>query len=219
MRIERFPVGPLDNNLYVLTADQGSDAIVVDPSLDSAHVLPLLKSRGLTVRRILLTHAHVDHILMVKPFQDETGAPVWLHEGDRMLYELGSQPAEGMGLPWPGTAPIDHWVREGEDAGLPGIEVTAIHTPGHSPGSVTYVTPAGLIAGDVLFRESVGRVDLPGGDWDTLVRSIRGRLFGYPPETSVYPGHGPVTTIGHEMKVNPFVGAPAFERPQSGTRA
>jgi hydroxyacylglutathione hydrolase len=219
MRIERFPVGPLDNNLYVLTADQGSDAIVVDPSLDSAHVLPLLQSRGLTVRRILLTHAHVDHILMVKPFQDATGAPVWLHEGDRMLYELGSRQAEGMGLPWPGTAPIDHWVREGEDAGLPGIEVTAIHTPGHSPGSVTYVTPAGLVAGDVLFCESVGRVDLPGGDWDTLVRSIRGRLFGYPPETSVYPGHGPVTTIGHEMKVNPFVGAPAFERPQPRARA
>jgi hydroxyacylglutathione hydrolase len=218
MRIERFPVGPLDNNLYVLTADQGSDAIVVDPSLDSAHVLPILKSRGLTVRRILLTHAHVDHILMVKPFQDATGAPVWLHEDDRMLYELGSRQAEGMGLPWPGTAPIDHWVREGEDAGLPGIEVTAIHTPGHSPGSITYVTPAGLVSGDVLFRESVGRVDLPGGDWETLVRSIRGRLFGYPPETSVYPGHGPITTIGHEMKVNPFVGAPAFERPH-GARA
>jgi glyoxylase-like metal-dependent hydrolase (beta-lactamase superfamily II) len=218
MRIERFPVGPLDNNLYVLTADQGSDAIVVDPSLDSAHVLPILKSRGLTVRRILLTHAHVDHILMVKPFQDATGAPVWLHEDDRMLYELGSRQAEGMGLPWPGTAPIDHWVREGEDAGLPGIEVTAIHTPGHSPGSITYVTPAGLVSGDVLFCESVGRVDLPGGDWDTLVRSIRGRLFGYPPETSVYPGHGPITTIGHEMKVNPFVGAPAFERPH-GARA
>jgi glyoxylase-like metal-dependent hydrolase (beta-lactamase superfamily II) len=218
MRIERFPVGPLDNNLYVLTADQGSDAIVVDPSLDSAHVLPILKSRGLTVRRILLTHAHVDHILMVKPFQDATGAPVWLHEDDRMLYELGSRQAEGMGLPWPGTAPIDHWVQEGEDAGLPGIEVTAIHTPGHSPGSITYVTPAGLVSGDVLFCESVGRVDLPGGDWDTLVRSIRGRLFGYPPETSVYPGHGPITTIGHEMKVNPFVGAPAFERPH-GARA
>jgi hydroxyacylglutathione hydrolase len=218
MRIERFPVGPLDNNLYVLTADQGSDAIVVDPSLDSADVLPILKSRGLTVRRILLTHAHVDHILMVKPFQDATGAPVWLHEDDRMLYELGSRQAEGMGLPWPGTAPIDHWVQEGEDAGLPGIEVTAIHTPGHSPGSITYVTPAGLVSGDVLFRESVGRVDLPGGDWETLVRSIRGRLFGYPPETSVYPGHGPITTIGHEMKVNPFVGAPAFERPH-GARA
>ena len=218
MRIERFPVGPLDNNLYVLTADQGPDAIVVDPSLDSAHVLPLLISRGLMVRRILLTHAHVDHILMVKPFQDATGAPVWLHEGDRMLYELGSRQAEAMGLPWPGTAPIDHWVQEGEDAGLPGIEVTAIHTPGHSPGSVTYVTPAGLVAGDVLFRESVGRVDLPGGDWDTLVRSIRGRLFGYPPKTSVYPGHGPFTTIGQEMKVNPFVGAPAFERPQSRAR-
>ena len=212
MRIERFPVGPLDNNLYLLTADQGTDAIVVDPSLESADVLRQIAARGLKVQRILLTHAHVDHILMAKPFQDATGAPVWLHPDDRLLYELGSQQAEGMGLDWPGVAPIGHWMAEGEDVGIPGIEVSAIHTPGHSPGSITFVTPAGLVSGDVLFCESVGRVDLPGGDWDTLVRSIRGRLFQFPPVTAVYPGHGPVTTIGHEMKLNPFVGESAFER-------
>jgi glyoxylase-like metal-dependent hydrolase (beta-lactamase superfamily II) len=212
VRIERFPVGPLDNNLYLLTADQGTDVIVVDPSLESADVLDQIAARGLTVKRILLTHAHVDHILMVKPYKDSTGAPVWLHADDRLLYEFGAQQAEGLGLPWPGSVPVDHWMAEGEDVGLPGIEVRAIHTPGHSPGSVTFVTPAGLVSGDVLFRESVGRVDLPGGDWDTLVRSIRGRLFPFPRETVVYPGHGPTTTVGHEMKLNPFVGESAFER-------
>lgn len=214
MRIERFPVGPLDNNLYLLTPDpsrerSGMDAILVDPSLESLDTLRAIQARGITVKRILLTHAHIDHILMAKPFRDATGAPVWLHEGDRTLYELGPVQAEQMGLPWPGTAPIDHWITDGEDCGLPGIDVKAIHTPGHSPGSVTFVTPAGLVAGDVLFRESVGRVDLPGGDWETLVRSIRGRLFAYDRGTTVYPGHGPTTTIGHEMKVNPFVGASA----------
>jgi glyoxylase-like metal-dependent hydrolase (beta-lactamase superfamily II) len=218
VRIERFPVGPLDNNLYLLTPDRGdlqgaggskSDAILVDPSLDSAGTLRAILARGITVKRILLTHAHIDHILMAKPFRDATGAPVWLHEGDRMLYELGPVQAEQMGLAWPGTTPIDHWIEDGEDVGLPGIDVRAIHTPGHSPGGVTFVTPAGLVAGDVLFRESVGRVDLPGGDWETLVRSIRGRLFQYDRGTVVYPGHGPPTTIGHEMKVNPFVGASA----------
>lgn len=209
MRIERFPVGPLDNNLYLLTPDQGSDVIVVDPSLESASVLRAIRERGLVVRRILLTHAHIDHILMAKPFRDATGAPLWLHEGDRTLYELGPIQAEQMGLAWPGTAPIDHWMADDEAVGIPGIEVRAIHTPGHSPGSVTFVTPEGLVVGDVLFRESVGRADLPGGDWETLVRSIRGRLFSFPKSTAVYPGHGPVTTIGHEMKVNPFVGASA----------
>lgn len=212
MRIERFPVGPLDNNLYLLTADKGSDAIVVDPSLESAGVLRAIASRGLVVKRILLTHAHIDHILMAKPFRDATGAEVWLHEGDRTLYELGPVQAEQMGLAWPGTAPIDHWMTDGEEVGIPGIEAKAIHTPGHSPGSVTFVTPEGLIAGDVLFRESVGRVDLPGGDWETLVHSIRGRLFPFPRGTAVHPGHGPATSIGHEMKLNPFVGESATLR-------
>jgi hydroxyacylglutathione hydrolase len=212
VRIERFPVGPLDNNLYLLTADKGNDAIVVDPSLESAGVLRAIASRGLVVKRILLTHAHIDHILMAKPFRDATGAPVWLHAGDRTLYELGPVQAEQMGLAWPGTAPIDHWMTDGEEVGLPGIEAKAIHTPGHSPGSVTFVTPEGLIAGDVLFRESVGRVDLPGGDWEALVHSIRGRLFPFPRGTVVHPGHGPATTIGHEMKLNPFVGESATLR-------
>ena len=210
MRIERFPVGPLDNNLYLLTS--GDDAIVVDPSIESTEVLRQIVSRKLRVARILLTHAHIDHILMVKEFHDATGAPVWLHAGDRPLYELGPAQAAQLGLPWPGTAPIDHWMEDGEDVGLPTIPMKAFHTPGHSPGSVTFATPKGLVSGDVLFHESIGRVDLPGGDWNTLVRSIRGCLFQFPRETEVLPGHGPTTTIGHEMKLNPFVGEPAFER-------
>ena len=212
MRIERFQVGPLENNLYLLTSAGGSDAIIVDPSLESISALRAIQSRGLTVKRILLTHAHIDHILMVQPFHAATGAPVWLHEGDRLLYDHGLEQAQQMGLRWPGSVPIAHWMEEGEDVGLPGIEARAIHTPGHSPGSMTFITPEGILAGDVLFRESVGRVDLPGGDWATLVRSIRGRLFQHPPETDVFPGHGLPTTIGHEMKCNPFVGEDAFER-------
>ena len=118
-----------------------------------------------------------------------------------------------MGFAWPGTVPIAHWIADGEEVGIPGIDVRAMHTPGHSRGSVTFVTPEGLISGDVLFRGSVGRVDLPGGDWDTLVRTIREELFVHPGDTAVYPGHGPVTTIGHEMASNPFVGARALSRP------
>ena len=212
MRVERFQVGPLENNLYLLTTPGGHDAIVVDPSIESEDVLRQIEARGLRIQRILLTHAHIDHILMVKPFHDRTGAPVWLNAEDRFLYDRGLDQADQMGMIWPGTAPIAHWITDGEEVGIPGIAVRAIRTPGHSPGSVTFVTEEGLIAGDVLFRGSVGRTDLPGGDWATLVKSIRELVFAHPPETVVFPGHGPVTTVGDEMKTNPFVGQSAFER-------
>jgi glyoxylase-like metal-dependent hydrolase (beta-lactamase superfamily II) len=212
VRVERFQVGPLENNLYLLTTPGGHDAIVVDPSIESEDVLRQIEARGLRIQRILLTHAHIDHILMVKPFHDRTGAPVWLNAEDRFLYDRGLDQADQMGMIWPGTAPIAHWITDGEEVGIPGIAVRAVRTPGHSPGSVTFVTEEGLIAGDVLFRGSVGRTDLPGGDWATLVKSIRELVFAHPPETVVFPGHGPVTTVGHEMKTNPFVGQSAFER-------
>ena len=212
MRVERFPVGPLDNNLYLLTVTGSRDAIVVDPSLESEHVLDTIRSRGLTVQKILLTHGHIDHIVMVKAFHEATGAPVWLHAEDRMLYERGAAQALSIGFTWPGTVPIAHWIEDGEEVGIPGLEVRAVHTPGHSPGSVTFVTSEGLIAGDVLFQGSVGRTDLPGGDWDTLLRAIRERVFPYPDATVVYPGHGPLTTIGHEKATNPFVGANALRQ-------
>ncbi len=212
MRVERFQVGPLDNNLYLLTTTGSRDAVVVDPSIESEGVLDEIRARGLAVKRILLTHAHIDHTLMVKPFHAATAAPVWLHADDRGYYERGKEQAASMGLAWPGSVQIAHWIVDGEDVGIPGIDVRAMHTPGHSRGSVTFVTPEGLIAGDVLFRESIGRTDLPGGDWDTLIRSIREKLFVHPGETTVYPGHGPVTTIGHEMESNPFVGARALKQ-------
>lgn len=212
MRVERFPVGPLDNNLYLLTTSGSREAIVIDPSLASDGVLSSIERRGLEVKRILLTHAHVDHILMVKRFHESTGAPVWLHPADRPLYERGDAQAASIGFPWPGGAPVAHWIVDGEEVGIPGIEVRALHTPGHSPGSVTFATSEGLIVGDVLFRGSVGRADLPGGDWPALVRSIRERLFRYPAQTRVCPGHGAETTIGVEMRTNPFVGEHALEQ-------
>jgi hydroxyacylglutathione hydrolase len=205
MRVERFPVGPLDNNLYLLTVTGSRDAIVVDPSLESEDVLDTIRSRGLTVRKILLTHAHIDHIVMVKAFHEATGAPVWLHAADRVFYDRAEEQALSMGFHWPGTVPIAHWIEDGEEVGVPGLEVRAIHTPGHSPGSVTFVTPEGLVSGDVLFQGSVGRTDLPGGDWPTLLDSIRGLVDSLPGETTVYPGHMSITTLGAERTSNPFL--------------
>jgi glyoxylase-like metal-dependent hydrolase (beta-lactamase superfamily II) len=211
VRVERFSVGPLDNNLYLLTADGTKEAIVIDPSIDSEGVLAEIERRGLDVKRILLTHAHIDHILMVKRFHEATSAPVWLHAEDRPLYDRGQDQAAAFGMSWPGSVPIAHDILDGEEVGLPTIPVRAVHAPGHSPGSVLLVTPEGIVGGDVLFRGSVGRTDLPGGDWATLVRSIRERLFRFPRETRVLPGHGPETTIDLELRTNPFVGEPALE--------
>jgi len=211
VRVERFSVGPLDNNLYLLTAGDTKEAIVIDPSIESEGVLAGIVGRALDVKRILLTHAHIDHILMVKRFHEVTGAPVWLHAEDRPLYDRGADQAAAIGMPWPGSTPIAHAIADGEEVGTADIPIRAVHAPGHSPGSMVFVTPEGIIGGDVLFRGSVGRTDLPGGDWATLVRSIRERLFRYPKETRVLPGHGPETTIGLEFRTNPFVGEPALE--------
>lgn len=213
MRVERFNVGPFDNNLYLLTSTGSKDAIVVDPSMESGHVLEEMRSRGLSLRRILLTHAHVDHVVMVRAFHEATGAPVWLHADDKLLYERAGDQAAAMGLAWPGSVPVSHWMKDGEDVGIPGIDARALHTPGHSPGSITLATSEGLVVGDVLFNGGVGRTDLPGGSWDVLLRTIRERLFVYPLETNVYPGHGAPTTIGREMASNPFVGAHALQNP------
>jgi glyoxylase-like metal-dependent hydrolase (beta-lactamase superfamily II) len=206
VRLERFPVGPLENNLYLLTADDSRDAIVVDPSMDSEAVLQGIKARGLVVRRILLTHAHFDHVLMTRRYHEVTGAPVWLHPEDRFWWDRAETQATHWGFAWDGAPPIAHWMEDGEAVGIPGIEVTAVHTPGHSPGSMTFVTGAGLVVGDVLFAGSVGRTDFPLSDWDTLVSSVRDVLFHYDDDARVCPGHGPETTIGHERRTNPFVG-------------
>jgi len=210
VRVERCTVGPFDNNLYLLSAPGSRDAIVVDPCGDDGTILETIRGRGLTVRRILLTHAHIDHILAVKAYQEATGAPVWLHTGDRWWLERAPVQASLYELPWNGAFEVDHWIADGEEAGLPGLEAKVLHTPGHSPGSVTFATPEGLIVGDVLFAGSVGRTDFPLCDPEALVRSVRERLFAYPDATPVYPGHGPSTTIGAERRTNPFVGDAAL---------
>jgi glyoxylase-like metal-dependent hydrolase (beta-lactamase superfamily II) len=210
VRVERCPVGPFDNNLYLLTSPGSLDAIVVDPCGDDGTVLAEIRRRGLSIRRILLTHAHIDHILAVKAYRGATGAPVWLHAGDRWWLERAPVQASLYQIPWDGPFDVDHWITEGEEVGLPGIEAKALHTPGHSPGSMTFATAEGLIVGDVLFAGSIGRSDLPLCDPDALVRSVREHLFAFPDDTHVYPGHGPATTIGAERRTNPFVGDAAL---------
>ena len=205
--VRMFTVGQVQENCYIVRA-QGSDrAVIVDPGDEPERLLGAIESLGVTIEAILLTHTHFDHVGAVAPVARATGAPVYCPELETVVL------ANIMDyVPWPGFGPFesyeaDHTVAGGERLELAGLEIDVIFTPGHSPGHVTYSIPAGpaLLSGDVLFQGSVGRVDLPGGDWPTLLKSIDTLIAGHPDETTVYPGHMGTTTLGRERATNPFL--------------
>lgn len=200
-------VGPVAENSYLISKEGTGKALLVDPGDEADRLMQPLAEKGLELEAILLTHCHFDHIGAVAPIARATGAPVYCPEievpilADVMAY-----------VPWPGIGPYesydaDRTVSGGEHLSLAGMEIDVIFTPGHSPGHVTYSIPeAGLLlSGDVLFQGSVGRVDLPGGDWDTLLESIRLLITTFPGETQVLPGHMGVTTLAAELATNPFL--------------
>ena len=207
MDVRSFTVGPVAENCYVARREGSDRGIVVDPGEEAERILAAVEELGIGVDAILLTHCHFDHIGAVAPVAKATGAPVWCPEIEvPVLADIMSY------VPWPGFGPFesyeaDHSVAGGEKLELAGMDIDVIFTPGHSPGHVTYSVPdeQALFSGDVLFKGSVGRTDLPGGDWETLLGSIRGLVDGYPEETVVYPGHMGVTTLGAERATNPFL--------------
>jgi glyoxylase-like metal-dependent hydrolase (beta-lactamase superfamily II) len=207
VRIESYALGPVMANCYLLYDESSRHGVVVDPGAEPDRVLSRIGELGLQVEAILLTHAHFDHIGAVEPVREKTGAPVYIHrlEGDW----LTDPRKNGSGL-WPGMEPIrcreaDHHLDGGESLVFFGQTFRVLHTPGHSPGSVTYALDGLVLSGDVLFAGSIGRTDLPGGDFDTLMRSIHDQLMVLPEETRVYPGHGPETTVGREQEANPYL--------------
>jgi hydroxyacylglutathione hydrolase len=207
MDVRSFTVGPVAENCYIARLDGAERAVVVDPGEEAERILAAVEGLGVTVEAILLTHCHFDHVGAVTPVAEATGAPVYCPEIEvPVLADIMSY------VPWPGFGPFegyeaDHTVAGGEHLSLAGLEIDVLFTPGHSPGHVTYAIPdqRALFAGDVLFKGSVGRTDLPGGDWDTLLESIRSLVEAYPEETVVYPGHMGTTTLGAERATNPFL--------------
>ncbi|MCI7568630.1 MAG: MBL fold metallo-hydrolase [Desulfovibrio sp.] len=204
MAIETFPLGPLQTNSYLVHAD--GMAVAVDVGGDPAPMLDFAAANGLRIADIVLTHLHFDHVYGVAALAAATGAAVHVPPHDRCLLETES----GKGGIW-GFPPVPAY--DGEDIArgdhtLGGMACTILDTPGHTPGGISIYFPAekAVFCGDALFHRSIGRTDFPGGDHAQLLRSIRERLFALPPETVVYPGHGPVTTIGDERKNNPFCG-------------
>jgi glyoxylase-like metal-dependent hydrolase (beta-lactamase superfamily II) len=204
---ETFPVGVLQCNCTILGDEETREAIVVDPGYEVPRILAALAKHQLTVRKIVVTHAHIDHIASALELKRLTGAPILYNAADLPLTAMMEVQAGWLGVATPEVAPPDHSPADLEAVTVPGIDGQVIYTPGHTEGSFCLYVPAAslLLAGDTLFAGSVGRTDLPGGHHGKLIESIRKRLLPLPNETLVVPGHGPETTIGEERVSNPFL--------------
>ncbi len=204
---ETFPVGLLGCNCSILGDEVSREAIVVDPGYDIPHILELLVKHKLKVKKILVTHAHIDHIASAQRLKEITGAPILYNQADLPLVAMMEVQAGWLGLPVPTVLPPDHSPADGEAVDVRGISGNVLYTPGHTEGSLSLYVPKEhlLLAGDTLFAGSVGRTDLPGGNTGKLLASIHDRLLTLPDETQVVPGHGPMTTIGAERLSNPFL--------------
>src|SRR3954454_11074089 len=207
MDVRMFTVGPVAENSYIFRRDGSDKALIVDPGDEADKLLGAIDSLGVTLEGILLTHTHFDHVGAVGPVARATGAEVWVPEIEKgVLADINSF------VPWPGFGPFEdydaeHTLEGGEKLELAGFEIHVFFTPGHSPGHVTFAIPdeAALLSGDVLFQGSVGRTDLPGGDWPTLLESIRTLVDELHAETTVHPGHMGITSLGAERASNPFL--------------
>jgi hydroxyacylglutathione hydrolase len=207
MMLESFPVGPLQCNCSILGDEVTREAVVVDPGDNIPDILSRLQKHGLTLRQIIVTHAHIDHVGGAAMLKKITGAPVLLNQHDLgLLGAMGIQ-AGWLGVPTPEVEPPDASADDGLTVGLATMPAEVIHTPGHTPGSICLLFHDQhlLLAGDTLFAGSIGRTDLPGGDGRRILRSLRDRLLVLPDQTRVIPGHGPQTTIGEERHSNPFL--------------
>jgi hydroxyacylglutathione hydrolase len=204
---EILPVGPLQCNCSIFGDETSREAIVIDPGADIDDILAILAHHSLTVKAIVITHAHIDHIGGAAKLKAATEAPVYMNQKDQELLARLDVQAAWLGMETPKDTKVDAEARDGDSLKLGPADFHILHTPGHTQGSISLWIPAEnkLIAGDTLFRDSIGRTDLPGGDGRQILRSIRDKLLPLPGDAIVIPGHGPKTTIAREKESNPFL--------------
>lgn len=209
IEIETLTVGPFQSNCYIVSCSDTKAAVVVDAGNEAQRILSTVERLGVKVIAVINTHAHLDHVSALAEVSEALGVPVLMHALEMPIYEVISAQASMFGLPKPRTVPIDRFVEDGEEVIIGNVKGEYLLTPGHSPGSICIrfrdETPERLMAGDVLFQGSIGRTDLPGGDYDTIIHTLRTRFVPLPDDLIVYPGHGPETTIGEEKRTNPFL--------------
>ncbi|HEY6967806.1 MAG TPA: MBL fold metallo-hydrolase [Candidatus Angelobacter sp.] len=202
-----FPVGPLQCNCSVIGDEQTHEAMVIDPGDQVDEILEILRQANLTLKYIVVTHAHIDHVGGAMKLKAATGAPILLNQNDLTLLKMLDIQAAWIGMRPPGAVKIDESLDDGQSLKVGNIVSNVIQTPGHTEGSVCLFFPEEkkLIAGDTLFAGSIGRTDLPGGSYEKIMRSLHSRVLALPDDTQVVPGHGPMTTIGRERNTNPFL--------------
>lgn len=202
-----FPVGPLQCNCSVIGDEKTHEAMVIDPGDQIEGILDILRQEKLTLKQIVITHAHIDHVGGAMKLKAATGAPILMNQNDYALLKMLDMQAAWIGMRPPGDVQVDETVSQGRVLKIGEISSNVIHTPGHTEGSICVYFPEEkkLIAGDTLFAGSIGRTDLPGGSMDKIMRSLHTQVLALPDETEVVPGHGPLTTIGEERETNPFL--------------
>ena len=204
---ETFPVGPLQCNCTILGDEASGEAMVVDPGDNIPQILAFLAKHRLTLKQIVVTHGHIDHVGGAARLKKATGAPVLMNQKDLEQLEIMDEQASWLGVATPEVAPPDCSAEEGMVVGVAGHAAQVLYTPGHTQGSIClhFVAEKLLLAGDTLFAGSIGRTDLPGGDGKQILQSLHDRVLVLPDETKVIPGHGPATTVGKERESNPFL--------------
>ncbi len=202
-----FPVGPLQCNCSVIGDEKTHEAMVIDPGDQIEGILEILRQEKLTLKQIVITHAHIDHVGGAMKLKAATGAPILMNQNDHALLKMLDMQAAWIGMRPPGEVQVDEAIGQGRVLKIGELTSNVIHTPGHTEGSICLYFPKEkkLIAGDTLFAGSIGRTDLPGGSMDKIMRSLHTQVLALPDETEVVPGHGPVTTIGEERETNPFL--------------
>ena len=208
--VHQMSVGPLQVNCFIASCSKTKEAVVIDPGEEGERILHVAEKEDLKIRKVVNTHGHFDHIGANLHIVEKTGAELMIHADDLPLLQNARNHAEVYGLSVNASPEPDRLLEQGDTFQVGELSFRVFHVPGHSPGGICLLTEGHLFVGDVLFSGSIGRTDLPGGDFDSLVEGVRERLFALPDETIVHPGHGPDTTIGRERQINPFVGDAAF---------
>ncbi len=210
MRIELEENGPFQVNTYLVMNEERGECVVIDPGFAFPRLVKIIEEEKLKLSAIISTHGHIDHIEGVSALKKQTGAAYYAPLGDEYLIRSAGEQARLFGLKKPEVIMPDYDLKDGDELNLAGFEIRVLHTPGHSRGSVSLVIGSNVFTGDVLFMDSIGRTDLPGGDYHCLNRTIIEKLFSLDPKTRVFPGHGPATTIGREKEHNPFFNMPLY---------